>query len=95
MRKIELNGKNYELVKDYKNGFDLETLKEFLDETDYFLEYDYIFGDWAYGKLRLKGFCDKKNQHYNKNNAYTNIEEYISKYCAYECKYFVLKKVMK
>lgn len=93
MRKIELNGRKYELIKDYKNGFELENLKKFLEETDYFLEYDYILGDWAYGKLRLKGFCDKKNSKYNKNNSYNNLEEYIKKYCAYECRYFILKRV--
>ena len=41
-----------------------EILKEELELklTDYFDEFDYILGDWAYGKLRLKGFCNKKNK---------------------------------
>lgn len=92
MKKIEINNNNYELIKNYKNGFELEPLIELCKETDYFDTYDYIFGDWAYGKLRLKGLYDKKNPKYNSNNAYDNIDSYIKKYCAYECKYFIIKK---
>jgi len=51
---IEVNNKKYELIKNYKEAFDKE---EFLSKcTDYFYDYDYIVGDIAYGKLRLKGF---------------------------------------
>ena len=63
--------------------------------TDSFEEYDYILGDWAYGKLRLKGFCNKKNKIFKKINNYENIKDYIKNDCAYECKYFVLQKVEK
>lgn len=92
MKKIELNNNEYELIKDYKNGFDLETLINKCNETDYFDSYDYIFGDWAYGKLRLKGLYNKDNPKYNDNNAYDKIDDYIKKYCAYECKYFIIKR---
>ena len=54
---IKLGNNNYEIIKNYKDGLDLETLN--LKYTEYFEEYDYILGDWAYGKLRLKGFCDR------------------------------------
>ena len=30
--------------------------------TDYFEPFDYIVGDWAYSKLRLKGFYNKTNK---------------------------------
>ena len=89
-KKVKLNEKTYEIIEDYKNGFDHEETQNRL--TDYFDEYDYILGDWAYDKLRLKGFCDKTNKQNNKINSYDLIEEYIKKYCAYECKYFILKK---
>ena len=48
----------YQIEKNYKNGFDYESAKELW--TDYFDDYDYILGDWSYGKLRLKGYCNKK-----------------------------------
>lgn len=93
MKKIEINKNNYEIVKEYKNGLDLDALKERCVETDYFDAYDYILGDWAYGKLRLKGFYNSKNKNCNDNNNYDNIDKYIKEYCAYECKYFILKKL--
>lgn len=82
---------NYEIEKNYKDGFDYDIVKE--KWTDYFDEYDYILGDWAYGKLRLKGFCKKNNKKYKKINDIKNIDDYIKKYCAYESKYFILKKI--
>lgn len=90
MKKILINGKEYELIKEYKEGFDLTEVADKL--TDYFDEYDYVFGDWSYGKLRLKGFCDKKNKRFNQTNNIEKIDDYIKKYCSYECKYFLLKK---
>ena len=49
---IEVNNNKYELIKNYKDAFSEE---EFISKcTDYFCDYDYIVGDIAYGKLRLK-----------------------------------------
>ena len=90
MKKITLDSNEYELIKDYKNGFDVLELNN--RYTDYFEEYDYILGDWAYNKLRLKGFCDKKNKLFNDINNYQNIEKYIKDNCAYGCRYFIIKK---
>ena len=56
---------------------------------------DYILGDYAYNKLRLKGFCDRNNTRYNKINDFKTKDEYVNKLCAYKCRYFVLKKVKK
>lgn len=91
MKKINLENHEYELVKDYKNAFDQEQLAA--KYTDYFAPYDYILGDFSYDKLRLKGFCDSKNEKASKINAIENLEDYIQNYCAYECRYFLLKKV--
>lgn len=91
MKKFKLEDKEYELIKQYKDGFDLETLTE--KYTEYFEEYDYILGDWAYGKLRLKGFCEKDNPLFNEINDYETIDTYIKENCAYECKYFIIKKI--
>ena len=54
-----------------------------------------MVGDIAYSKLRLKGFCAKDNKLLNNNNDYNNKDRYIHDTCAYGCKYFVLKKVVK
>ena len=37
------------------------------------MQYDYIVGDIAYSKLRLKGFNNKSNKNFNKINDYKNI----------------------
>ncbi len=89
---VIINDKKYEVIEDNRGSIDLDLLKEKI--TDYFDEYDYIVGDWAYGKLRLKGFNDKKNKNYNKINAYENVKTYIEENCAYGCKYFILKRVV-
>lgn len=86
---VEINDKKYELIKNYKDAFNKEDLIEKI--TDYFDEYDYILGDYAYGKVRLKGFNEKTNKYYNAINAYEKIDEYIKNSCAYECRYFILK----
>ncbi len=91
MKLIVLENYKYELIKEYKEGFSNDELERLY--TDYFYDYDYILGDWSYGKLRLKGFCNKNNSKINSNNDYANIDEYIKERCAYECKYFILKKV--
>ena len=90
MKKIMALEKEYELIKNYKNSFNKE---EFLAlVTDYFLDYDYIVGDYSYSKLRLKGFCNKDNQKFNKINDFNNLDNYIKDNCAYDCGYFVLKR---
>ena len=90
MKKYTYNDISYELIKDYKNGFSNSDIKEKL--TDYFNEFDYILGDWSYGKLRLKGFCDKQNKNFKKVNDIDTIDDYIINHCAYDCRYFILKK---
>lgn len=90
MQIIEVENKKYELIKNYKDAFNEE---EFLTKyTDYFYDYDYIVGDIAYGKLRLKGFYDEKNKKVNKINNFKNLEIYLKNNCATDCKYFIVKK---
>lgn len=86
-----INEKEYELLEDYKEGFVLDEITPKL--TEYFEPYDYILGDWAYGKLRLKGFCDKNNKLYSNINAIEKKDEYLKNNCAFDCRYFILKKV--
>ena len=90
MKKIVINNIEYTLEKNYKNGFDLDTVKDLC--TDYFNDFDYIFGDYSYDKLRLKGFFGEKNKKATKVNNIKNIDSYIKDFCSYECRYFLLKK---
>ncbi len=89
--RIMVNDNIYELIVNYKDAFEKE---EFINKcTDYFWNYDYIIGDIAYGKLRLKGFYDRNNKRVNSINNYDNRDRYLSNYCASDCKYFIVKKV--
>ena len=90
MKKFNALNNEYELVKNYKEVFNKD---EFLNlVTDYFSEFDYILGDYSYGKLRLKGFCDKGNNRFNEINDIKILDNYIKEKCAYDCGYFLLKK---
>ena len=91
MKNIKLLDNEYEIIENYKDGFDYEVLKESF--TDYFQDYDYIIGDWSYGKLRLKGFCTRLNKKCNKINDYKFKDDYLKNLCNYECKYFIIKKI--
>lgn len=84
-----INGKKFELIKD-NEGFILEEFENKL--TDYYDNFDYIVGDWAYGKLRLKGFLAEENKNVKDYNNIKFVEEYIINNCAYQCKYFILKR---
>lgn len=88
---VIINDIKYKIVKNHKQGFDKNEVASKL--TDYFWPYDYILGDWAYSKLRLKGFCDKNNEMYNNINDYDKINDYIKHNCAYDCQYFILQKI--
>ncbi len=90
MKTIKINNKKYEIINDDNDVIDIELLNEKI--TDYFDEFDYIVGDYAYNKLRLKGFNDKGNKHYKPINDIANLDKYISDYCAYGCKWFCIKK---
>lgn len=90
MEKINVEDNTYEIIKDYKNGYNKEELEK--KYTDYFENYDYIVGDWAYGKLRLKGFYEKSNKKCNEINNIDNLDEYLDKNCAFGCAYFVAKR---
>ncbi len=90
--KIEIENHKYELIKNYKEAFNQEEFTE--RYTDYFYDYDYIVGDIAYGKLRLKGFYDEKNKKVNKINNYKNVNQYLKNNCANDCKHFILKKIV-
>ena len=88
---ININDKNFELIKNEKEAFNKDEFASLF--TDYFYEFDYVVGDIAYSKLRLKGFYDSKNPKAKDFNNIDNLDEYLKDYCATGCKYFVLKRV--
>lgn len=91
MKTIEIENNKYELIKDYKGGFELEDFTNHY--TDFFEDYDYLVGDIAYSKLRLKGFYDSKNKKAKRINDFKYLDKYIEEDCATDCKYFILKKI--
>jgi len=88
---IVIREKTYKVIKDYKDGLLNSNLEEIV--TDYYDNFDYIVGDWAYGKVRLKGFYNKDHKYVKVHNNIENVEDYIENHCAYGCKYFILEKV--
>ena len=88
---IEVDDVKYELVTNYKDGFVKEEFENLW--TDYFKDFDYVVGDYSYNKLRLKGFYDSSNKKVKDLNNFANLEKYLSDNCAYECRYFVLKRI--
>ena len=91
MKTIEIENQKYELIKDYKNAFDLE---DFISHyTEFFENYDYVVGDIAYNKLRLKGFYDEKNKKAKPINNFKNLNKYLEEDCAKDCRYYILKKI--
>ena len=69
---------NYIIIKGEEN-FDYKEVNTLF--TDYFQDYDYILGDYSYGKIRLKGFYDSSNKKVKKLNDIKYLERYIKEYC--------------
>ena len=90
MKNIEINGIKYEVVRDDNNCVNREELAEKI--TDYFDSYDYIFGDYSYDKVRLKGYYDSKNKKAKEINDIKNLDDYIKNYCSFGARVFLLKK---
>lgn len=88
---MKLLEQEYKLIKNNKECFNLEEIEEKI--TDYFKDYNYIVGDYAYSKLRLKGFTKKFNKLNRDINDFENVDKYIKENCAYGCKYFILEKI--
>lgn len=88
---LKINSNNYLVIKDYGDTLSSINLDEIV--TDYYDNFDYIVGDWAYGKVRLKGFYKHDNKNAKEYNDYKNVDSYIENNCAYGCKHFILEKI--
>ena len=90
---MKIRNCEYEIVEDYGETVKTINLEEIV--TDYYDNFDYIVGDWAYGKVRLKGFYNSDSKLKKEHNDIANVKKYIDENCAYGCKYFILKKIEK
>lgn len=91
MNKIEVNGINYEVIRNDNDCLKKEEVVEKI--TEYFDDFDFIFGDYAYEKVRLKGFYKSDNKKVKDINDIKNLDEYIKNYCSFGSKVFLLKKI--
>lgn len=78
---IETQHGQFELIKDYKEAFEMLTFNE--RYVDYLDRYVYIVGDLSAEMLRLKGFTTKN---------YETIPDYLMESCTPNAPYFVLKR---
>lgn len=90
-KNIKINGVDYEIIRNDDNCINKEELEEKI--TDYFDPFDYIFGDYAYEKVRLKGYYESNNKKATDINDINNLDDYIKNYCSYGAKTFLIKKM--
>ena len=93
MTLITIENYTYDLVKEYRDGFNEEALNARF--SDVLLKYDYILGDWGYGQLRLKGFFEDRNNKATYETKISTVQDYLYEYCNFGCAYFILKKTGK
>lgn len=91
MKNIEINGVKFEIIRNDGDCFIKSDVEDKI--TDYFDEFDYIFGDYAYGKVRLKGYYDSSNKNAKKINDIKYLDDYVKNYCSFGAKTFLLKKI--
>ena len=92
MKKVKVEEIEFEIIKNERDGFNEQ---EFIDRyTSYFNDFDYVVGDYAYGKLRLKGFYQDNNEKVSEINNIKNVDKYIKENCAFGCKYYIAKKII-
>ncbi len=91
MSEIEINEVKYEIIRNDKNCLNKVDLEDKL--TDYFDDFDFVFGDYAYEKVRLKGFYKSNNKKVKDINDIKYLDEYIKNYCSFGTKVFLLKKI--
>lgn len=87
---IKIDEETYYVVVDYRDGFQLEAFKDLYDE--YFEKFDFIVGDWAYDKLRLRGFYQLNQKRVPQDQTIGFLDDYIKEYCNFGCAYFVIGK---
>lgn len=83
----QINDHPYELVANYRDGFDRSELSDRFNT--YFSRYDYLVGDWGFGQLRLRGFyADSRNV--AGELKISALQDYLDEACNTGCPYFVM-----
>ena len=90
---VSVNNVQYEVIKNFRDGFSEEALKERYAEI--LNKYDYIVGVWGYEQLRLHQFFDDSNQRSTYDTRISTLLEYLYEYCNFGCAHFVLGKAEK
>ncbi|HHT54972.1 MAG TPA: YutD family protein [Acholeplasma sp.] len=85
---VETEHGTYELIKNYKEGFDLLAFNErYVDVA--FDRYQYLVGDVSAGILRIKGFnSDPKSP-----RGFKTIPDYLNESCNLNTAYYILKRI--
>lgn len=88
---VSIEGSQYEIIEDATNTFDPVLFKQ--RYTDLFEKFDYIVGDMAYDKLRLRGFYEESVEDVPVDMHISSLEDYLVEYCNFGVKYYVLKRL--
>ncbi|MGX6979965.1 YutD family protein [Vagococcus elongatus] len=91
--RLMINQKEYKLLTDFREGFDLDSLND--RYSDVLNKYDFIVGDIGFDQLRLKGFFEDYRKKVAVDQKISALEDYLYEYCNFGCAYFVLEKVEK
>lgn len=83
-----IDGHPYVLVKNYRDGFRTDNLKERFSQI--LTKYDYIVGDWGYDQLRLRGFYESGSKKGTPSQNIDRLMDYLYENCNFGCAYFVL-----
>jgi uncharacterized protein YutD len=83
-----IDGHPYVLVKNYRDGFRTDKLKERFSQI--LTKYDYIVGDWGYNQLRLRGFYESGSKKGTPSQNIDRLMDYLYENCNFGCAYFVL-----
>ena len=83
-----IDGHPYVLVKNYRDGFQTDKLKERFSQI--LTKYDYIVGDWGYNQLRLRGFYESGSKKGTPSQNIDRLMDYLYENCNFGCAYFVL-----
>ncbi|GAX02213.1 YutD family protein [Secundilactobacillus silagei] len=83
----QINDHPYELVVNYRDGFDRVELSDRFNT--YFSRYDYLVGDWGFGQLRLRGFYDDKRNVAGELKIGA-LQDYLDEACNTGSPYFVM-----
>lgn len=85
---VETNHGTFEIVKDYREAFDLLSFNErYVDVA--FDRYKYLVGDLSAGMLRIKGF----NSDAKSPRGFKAIPDYLNESCNKNTAYYILKRI--